>query len=258
MKILHSKILNSESTQTPLVILHGLFGMSDNWNSLGKKFAETRPVHLLDLRNHGDSFHEDEMSLELMAEDLARYFSHYHISDCDLLGHSLGGKVALTYINEYTETVKKGIIVDIGIKSYPPHHQNILKGLQDLDFNLDNSRKLIDQKLQEFIPEIAVRQFLMKNIDRIEKNAYQFRMNVDSIQKNYLSLLKEIKPNGIIETPILFIKGEYSDYIEPQEIITIKNYYPNATLMEVSDAGHWVHAQNPDQFYRVVENYIDQ
>ncbi len=258
MSVLYSKILNSSSENMPLIILHGLFGMSDNWKTLAKQFAEYWPVHIVDLRNHGDSFHADEMSLELMAEDLDQYLEYHNIEKCNLIGHSLGGKVAMTFTDLYTKKVNRLVVVDIGIKEYPPHHVKILEGLQSIDFKVDNSRKKIDERLKVYIPEIEVRQFLMKNIERISKNKYGFKINLESIVNNYISLLLESKPSEKIQIPVLFIKGEFSDYIEAQEFTTIKNYYANAELVTIEETGHWVHAQNPNDFYDTVVSFLNE
>ncbi len=255
-EVLHSKILNKNGEGTPLIILHGLFGMSDNWYTLGKKYAETRPVYLVDLRNHGDSFHSDEMNLKLMAEDIHQYLIAHNISSCFIMGHSLGGKVTLEFLNQFADLVKKAIVVDILPKKYPPHHQNIIKGLKTIDFKVDKSRKTIDEKLSEYIPEIEIRQFLMKNIERTNENSYQFKINLDAIEKNYISLLEQNSENKIITVPILFIKGENSDYIEVHEMMAVKNNYPESNLEVIADAGHWVHAQNAEDFYRVTEKYL--
>ncbi len=256
MKELASKILNPESSELPLVVLHGLFGMSDNWLTLGKKFAEKRPVHLIDLRNHGDSFHSDEMSLELIVEDVNNYLISQDISICFMMGHSLGGKVVLEFIPKYLEKLKKAIIVDIGLREYPPHHQNIIKGIKNIDFSIDKSRKNIDQRMAEYIPEVDVRQFLMKNVERKEDGSYKLRINLEGIEKNYISLLQNTAPGDKISLPVLFIKGEKSHYIEDQDILTVESHFPNSKIVTISEAGHWVHAQNPKAFYDIVENYL--
>ncbi len=257
MKILHSKIYNKESIALPFLILHGLFGMSDNWVSLGKRFAEERPVHLIDLRNHGESFHSDEMNLDLMAEDINQYLKAYDIKKCDIMGHSLGGKVVMSFLSQYEEKARKAIVVDIGPQSYPPHHQGIIKALKSLDFNIDNSRKKIDLKLSNYISEVDVRQFLMKNIERMPDGSYDFRIYLEGIEKNYIGLLQNSEPQTMISTPTLFINGENSNYIEAQDIVTIKKLFPTSEVISIEGAGHWVHAEKPNAFYEIVEHYLD-
>ena len=166
MQILHSKI---SGKGTPLLILHGYFGMSDNWKTLGKKFAESFEIHLIDQRNHGRSFHQDEFNYAHLADDLFAYVNYYKLNKIIVLGHSMGGKTAMLFAVKYPNFVDKVIIADISPKYYQPHHNDILKALNSVDFKIHNTRKLVDEKIAEIISDVGVRSFLLKNVYWKEK-----------------------------------------------------------------------------------------
>lgn len=161
--ILHSKIIGHGQ---PLLILHGFLGMGDNWKTLGNRFAEEYQVHLIDQRNHGRSFHSDEFDYELMVEDLLNYIDHHHLENINLIGHSMGGKTAMLFAVNHPERVHKLIVADIGPKYYPSHHEQILNGLNAIDFTQQRSRNEIEEVLENYIPEMGIRQFLLKNVYR--------------------------------------------------------------------------------------------
>ena len=181
MKIVHSKIIGEGA---PLLILHGYFGMSDNWKSLGNKFGEDFQIHLIDQRNHGRSFHADNFNYDLLVEDLVQYIKHHQLEKVIVLGHSMGGKVAMLFAVKYPTLVAKLIIVDIAPRYYQPHHTDILKALNSVDFLIHNTRKLVDQKITELIPEIGVRSFLLKNVYWKEKGLLAYRFNLQSLTEN--------------------------------------------------------------------------
>lgn len=164
MEILHSKIFGENLSSTPLLVFHGLFGMLDNWGSFGKDLGEQLPVHLIDLRNHGRSFHSESMSHDDLADDITNYMNHYGIEKAHILGHSLGGKAVMQFAIKYPEKVDKLIVVDISPKAYPPHHQGIIKALETVDFNTVNSRNEVEAVLTQYIPEKSTIQFLAKNL----------------------------------------------------------------------------------------------
>ena len=179
--ILHSTI---KGKGIPLLILHGYFGMSDNWKSLGNQFSEAYEVHLIDQRNHGRSFHEDTFNYEVLVEDLYRYIQCHQLENIYLIGHSMGGKTTMLFAVTYPELVRKLIVVDISPRRYEPHHNAILAGLNAVDFSLQNTRALVDQKLSEFIPELGVRQFLLKNIYRLSPSVLGLRINLKALKTN--------------------------------------------------------------------------
>ncbi|WP_299669953.1 alpha/beta fold hydrolase [uncultured Polaribacter sp.] len=247
--ILHSTI---KGEGTPLLILHGYFGMGDNWKTLGNQFSEDFQVHLIDQRNHGRSFHEDAFNYEVLVEDLYAYITHHQLEKCIIIGHSMGGKTAMLFAVTYPELVEKLIVVDISPKQYPPHHNAILAGLNVIDFSVDNTRSLVDKKLAEFIPELGVRQFLLKNVYWKEKGQLAFRFNLPSLTENNAEVGATLPPFLTFEHKTLFLKGENSGYITANEVPIIEAHFPNAKIVEIKNAGHWLHAENPKQFYSEV------
>ena len=254
MQILHSKIVGEGK---PLLILHGYFGMGDNWKSHANKFAQDGfEVHLIDQRNHGRSFHSDEFDYELMVTDLYNYIEHYELETIYLLGHSMGGKTAMLFATEYPEFVKKLIIADISPRMYPPHHHDILKALNSVDFTVQNSRKLIDEKLADLIPEIGVRQFMLKSVYRKTKEELAFRFNLKSLTQNNNKVGEALPSFTIFKGEALFLKGENSGYISGNEEPIIEAHFPNFIIKIISGAGHWLHAEKPKSFYQEVINFL--
>jgi pimeloyl-ACP methyl ester carboxylesterase len=251
--ILHSTI---KGEGKPLLILHGYFGMSDNWKTIGNQLSEEYQVHLIDQRNHGRSFHEHEFSYEALVDDLYHYIQHHQLENIYLIGHSMGGKTAMLFAVTYPELVDKLIIVDISPKEYQPHHNAILAGLNSVDFSVQNSRKLVDEQLSKYIPEVGVRQFLMKNVYWKEKGQLDFRFNLQSLTENNFEVGKPLPKNSIFKKPTLFLKGEKSGYIIPAEQLIIDAHFPDNKVIEIAKAGHWLHAENPKQFYEEVTTFL--
>ncbi len=246
MEILHSKILGKGQ---PFIILHGFLGMSDNWKTLGNKYAENYEVHLIDQRNHGRSFHSEEFSYQLMAQDLKNYITHYQLDNCILLGHSMGGKTAMQFALDFPEKIAKLIIADIAPKKYPSHHQYILKALSEVNFSTQKTRKEVEEILKKYIPENGVVQFLMKNVYRKSKEQLDYRFNLPVLIKKYNEVVTSYNTNKQFNKPTLFLKGSKSNYISPEDKILIAQNFSNATIEEISNAGHWLHAENPQEFY---------
>ncbi len=252
MNILHSKILGSG---TPLLILHGYFGMGDNWKTLGATFAENFEVHLIDQRNHGRSFHEYTFNYEVMVSDLYRYMEYHQLQKVYLLGHSMGGKTAMLFATTYPKLVEKLVIADISPKQYQPHHDTILEGLNAIDFSVQTSRKAIDERLSKFIPELGVRQFLLKNVYWKEKGQLDFRFYLKSLTENNSEVGKALPSDAIFDKETLFLKGDKSNYIVSEDT-TIQTHFPKATIQEITNTGHWLHAENPKDFYEFVFNFL--
>lgn len=252
-QILSSQILGEGK---PLVILHGYFGMSDNWKSLGNQFAEHFEVHLLDLRNHGRSFHSDEFTYELMADDLLNYLQHHHLQNVYFIGHSMGGKAAMLFACLHPNFVEKLVVVDIGPKAYAPHHNSILAGLNSINFDIQNTRGKVDEQLTNYIPEFGVRQFLLKNVYWKDKGVLDFRFNLTSLTDNNSEVGKPLPNDSFFEKETLFLKGEKSNYILPTDEILIKKHFLKAKIDEISNAGHWLHAENPEEFFEKVLKFL--
>lgn len=234
----------------PFVILHGFLGMSDNWKTLGLKYAEEDyEVHLLDLRNHGRSFHSNEFSYEIMTDDLKAYCRHRNLSNIVLLGHSMGGKVAMRFAVDHPEMVHKLIVADIGPKAYPPHHQDIIDALLKLDLSSISSRKDADDQLAENLSNKGVRMFLLKNLYRKNKAEFGLRMNLEVLSESMEAVGEGLSDAAIFDGPTLFLKGEKSDYIVKEDEEQIKTIFPQALIATISNAGHWLHAENPEEFF---------
>lgn len=239
----------------PLIILHGLFGSGNNWHSLGKRFSEHFTVYLIDQRNHGESVHCDEMNYELMANDLAEYCTFEKIERAYVLGHSMGGKTAMMFSALFSSIVQKLIVIDISPKTYKPHHNIIIDTLKSVDFTKFSSRKEVDTFISDRIPETGVRQFLLKNLKHSTKKILSWKMNLQGIELNYSALagFSEITPVGI---PTLFIAGSDSNYITEEDEELIYSTFYNSDIEIVEDAGHWVHAEKPDDVYNLAIYFL--
>ncbi len=251
---LHSTILGEGK---PFLFLHGFLGMSDNWKTLGKKFAEDGfEVHLIDQRNHGKSPHSDDFSYELMAEDIVEYCHLHKLENIILLGHSMGGKTAMLTACQNEGLVEKLIIVDIAPKYYAPHHQHILKGLTALDEAKLTSRGDAEDFLKDFIPETGVRLFLLKNLYWKTRDQLSLRLNLDALKANIENIGDSLPQDLSYSGPTLFIGGEKSDYITQEDHDPIKRQFPKALISTVKGAGHWVHAENMNEFYGIVNHFV--
>lgn len=238
----------------PLIILHGLFGSSDNWQTLGKKFAENFEVYLVDQRNHGNSPKSEEFNYQLMADDLHELITDLQLENIILLGHSMGGKTVMTFAQQYPEFIEKLIIVDIGPKGYPMHHDIILEGLNSMDLSVIKSRGQAEKHLSNYIQDLGIKQFLLKNLYWVEKGQLGWKINIPVLTKEMPNIISQI-PNNTVETPTLFIRGERSNYIVEDDFQAIYDQFPNSEIETIYDAGHWVHAENPFSFYNMVTNF---
>lgn len=252
--IVHSQIFGEG---TPFLILHGFLGMSDNWKTLGNRFAESGyQVHLIDQRNHGRSFHDDEHNYKVMAQDIKDYCDEHDLSAVIILGHSMGGKTAMQCATMYPGLISKLLVADIAPKEYPQHHQDILKGLASLDFSEIESRSEADKKLSNYVQEKGVRQFLLKNLYWIEKGKLALRMNLPVLTKQIDEVGKPLDAEAKFEGDTLFLKGDQSGYIQQMDELLIHKHFPNAIIKTVKNAGHWLHAENPEEFYQNVMNFL--
>ncbi|NLP58618.1 alpha/beta fold hydrolase [Lutibacter sp. B1] len=253
MNILHSTILGEGK---PLLILHGYLGMSDNWKTLGNKFAKKFEVHLIDQRNHGRSFHSDELDYELLAEDLYNYIKHHQLQKVNLLGHSMGGKVAMLFAVTYPEFMDKLMVADISPKYYEPHHQQILAALNAVNFSIHNTRQKVKEVLEIYIKEKEIIQFLLKNVYWKHKGELAFRFNLQSLTQNNSEVGEALPSFTHFEGETLFLKGEKSNYLTKEDIPLISAHFTNFKIVSIQNAGHWLHAENPTQFYTEVLNFL--
>ena len=250
-----------------IVIIHGLYGSSDNWMNMGKKLAENHTVYMIDQRNHGRSAFADEHTFDAMKTDLAEFFDKNHIKKATLLGHSMGGKTAMWFAADYPEKVEKLVIADIAPKDYLQlkensqyHlHRNILLAMKELDFSRVKNRNNVDDLLAERIDNRRIRQFLLKNITKEKKTKqYKWRLNVEVLYEYLDEIVGGVNRMWfedripITSYPVIFIRGLKSNYIMDEDIGLIKQIYPEASIVDIPGAGHWLHAEKPAEFMDAV------
>lgn len=255
MELLHANILGEG---TPLLILHGFLGMSDNWKTLGGKYAENGyEVHLLDQRNHGRSFWDPAFSYEVMAEDLLRYLDAKNIGKAMLIGHSMGGKTAMQFACTCPERVSKLIVADIAPKRYPPHHAHILKALESLPLERLESRTEADEALAGHIDHWGIRQFLLKNLYWVQPGRLGLRVNLQVLRDKMDEIGAPLPDGALYKGPVLFLKGGASDYITEGDLPLIQKHFPHASLQTLEGAGHWLHAEKPGAFLKTSLEFLN-
>ncbi|KAA5827844.1 alpha/beta fold hydrolase [Algibacter amylolyticus] len=253
--LLHSNILGEGK---PFIILHGFLGMSDNWKTLGTQFSELGyQVHLVDQRNHGRSFHDDAFNYEVLAEDLKQYCDAHNLSNIVLLGHSMGGKTAMLFSTIYPELVSKLIVADISPRFYPVHHDAILEGLSALNFDTIKSRTEADKALSRYVSDVGTRMFLLKNLYWIEKGKLALRINLEVLKQEVAEVGESLPSYARFEKDTVFLRGDRSEYIGVGDEAIIKNHFPKADITTISNAGHWLHAENPKDFSKAVINFVN-
>ena len=253
--ILHSKILGGSKKN--ILILHGFLGSGDNWISIARKLNLLgHTVHLIDQRNHGRSFHSEKFDYKLMCEDLFNYIKHHNIDNSILIGHSMGGKTAMNFSLIHPKLVSKLIVLDTSPRGYPVLHQNIIDSLKEIDFSVFVTRKEIDIELRKSINQEGLRNFLMKNIYRMNDGKLNFRFNLKSLSENIGRIGQKIESDINFNREVIFIKGETSDYINESDKIMINNLFPNAKFYKIPNAGHWLHVDNPIDFISILLSLI--
>ncbi|WP_010228035.1 alpha/beta fold hydrolase [Gillisia marina] len=241
----------------PFLILHGFLGMSDNWKTLGSKFSENGfQVHLLDQRNHGRSPHTSEMNYKVMAQDIKHYCEENNLKNIVLLGHSMGGKVAMQVAGDFPELLQKLIVVDISPKYYPPHHHEILKGLEALDNETITSRGDAEDFLAKFVPDKGTRLFLLKNLYWKTKEKLSLRLNLEVLSNSGEDIGAALSEKIIFSKPTLFIRGGNSGYITEEDNTLIHKHFTNSEIKTIENAGHWIHAEKMNEFYRLVLSFL--
>lgn len=245
--LLNSKIYGEGNHN--LIVLHGFLGMSDNWKSYAKKMSENDfKVHLIDQRNHGDSFHNNEFNYEIIADDLKYYITHHDLNKFSLIGHSMGGKAAMIFGSLFPSYIDKLIVVDILPFYKKNDFKSILESLIKLDFNTIKSRKQADSELESSIPNKSLRGFLLKSLHWKNKMELQFKFNLKVLYENLNEIEKALPKNLIYKQKTLFIRGEKSDYIIDSEVENLDKHFTDFQLMTIANAGHWVQAENPVEF----------
>lgn len=231
----------------PMIILHGLFGFSDNWQTLATNFSEYFRVFLIDFRNHGHSPWSDDFSYDLMVDDLKELIDDLNLENIILVGHSMGGKVAMHFAQKFPRKIEKLVVVDMGVKQYTRYHQEVLEAFNKVDLEGINARSQVELILSDFIESKGVRQFLLKNLYWKEKGELAWRVNFVVLEKSMPEILSAL-PYKEVLIPSLFIRGELSNYIEDNDIQELESFFSDMSLKTIKNAGHWVHADAPEEF----------
>ncbi len=252
--LLHSNIIGKGQ---PFVILHGFLGMSDNWKTLGRQFSEQGfELHLIDQRNHGRSFWSNTFNYETLAEDLKHYCDTHQLKNIVLLGHSMGGKTAMLFATQYPEIVSNLLVADISPRFYPIHHDAILDGLSVLNFDAIKSRGEADAVISDYVSDFGTRQFLLKNLYWIEKGRLALRINLEVLKDEVAEVGEALPSYSRFEKDTLFLRGDRSEYIGVDDERLITNHFPKAKIVTIVNSGHWLHAENPKDFFEAVIQFI--
>lgn len=240
----------------PLIILHGFMGMLDNWQTLGRRWAEHYTVLLIDQRNHGRSPHTAEHSYTAMAEDLHEFMTQNGLYQAHILGHSMGGKTAMQFALQYPDMVNKLVVVDIAPKTYPGGHETIIEALNSFSPADIIERSEADDALAKYIDERGIRQFLLKNLSRRPEGGYRWKMNLPTLTQDYPNILLNVELDDVLEQPSLFVRGGNSSYVQDDDMLTILDHFPQASLETITHAGHWVHAEQPKILQGIVSDFL--
>ncbi|TVR88688.1 MAG: alpha/beta fold hydrolase [Saprospirales bacterium] len=242
----------------PVIIMHGLLGMLDNWQTFAKKLGQSHMVYTLDLRNHGRSFHHGEMDYPIMAEDLRQFMEDHHMFRANILGHSMGGKVAMEFALQNPDMVNKLMVADISPAKYPGGHEHILDAMHTANLESAEDRDEILKHLMNAIEDEGIVLFLMKNLSRNKGGGFRWKANLEAISDNYQNILDEVNSFDYFDAPTLFIKGGQSKYLSDPYIDPVKDLFSRSQIREIPDAGHWVHADAPSETMRLVKEFLDR
>jgi pimeloyl-ACP methyl ester carboxylesterase len=243
----------------PLIILHGIFGVSDNWVSFAHSIQNRYHVFIPDQRNHGHSPHDPTFNYYAMCADLAEFISQHNLNNPIILGHSMGGKVAMTFALENPEVPAALIVADISLRHYERRHRHLdmIDAMMAIDFDKITSRREVDQQLATTIRDKRVRQFAMKNLyRRPHGGGFAWRLNLEAINLNIDDVFRGIQSNALFEKPALFIRGAESDYVSYDDFDQIYRNFPNADIKTIENAGHWLHADQPEAFLKVFDEFV--
>lgn len=246
---------NAMPDQVPVILIHGLFGSYENLGVIERSLSEQYQVINVDVRNHGRSGHSDEMNYQLMAADLAETLDNLGVTRAIILGHSMGGKLAMAFALTRPERVEKLILADIAPVAYPPRHNTIFNALDAVNLSHITSRADADAQLAVHISETGVRQFLLKSLLK-QDTGFSWRFNLAALKNNYPQLIGEPLQQGCYDGPVLFIKGGDSDYILPEHKDRIMQLFPRAHAKVIQGTGHWLHAEKPAAFTKLVKDFL--
>ncbi len=246
-------------TGEPLIILHGLFGTLDNWQTIAKELSAHFSVFIVDQRNHGRSPHTfDTFNYMVLADDLKAFMEQQWMYKARLIGHSMGGKTVMQLALNHPDMVERLCIIDIAPKQYGGGHEIILDAIGNLNLVTLKDRPQAEEALMNTIQDRGVVQFLLKNLTRNHDGSYSWKMNFKNLYDNYQHILNDIEHTGIFEGNTLFIRGDKSDYIQEEDYTAIHHLFPTATIETIQNAGHWVHADQPKQLLDSVLRFMTE
>lgn len=240
-----------------LLIMHGLFGMLDNWHQIAQKLSEKYSVITIDMPNHGSSPHYDKINYEQMAQIVAEFLAEQNLTNSYIVGHSMGGKVAMSLAMQFPQLVDKLIVVDIAPKAYKPGHLEIFNAILNLDISNFQTRGEIDESIKPQLPDFGVRQFILKNLGRNPDGTFYWKMNIQGIYNSYEDIIANLKIEKPFHKPSLFIKGGQSNYVKESDYEKIASLFPNSEIKIVDGAGHWVHAEAPDKVIELISIFLN-
>jgi len=251
------KLFFREMGQGPdLIILHGLFGSSDNWLSIAKVLANEYRVILPDARNHGQSPFSPTHNYTVMSEDLMELITSLNLTNPFVIGHSMGGKTLMKFLTLYPKVVRKAIVADISPRYYTKHHDHILNGLASIPIQTLDSRAQADQLLSSQIQEIGERQFLLKNLYRDENGSFRWRINLEVLAQEIENIGEGLSSDGQVDTPVLFLHGGASNYLTERDVPLISSIFKDYQIQTIEGAGHWLHAEKPQEFIHGVNAFF--
>lgn len=239
----------------PLVFLHGIFGSSDNWLTQARMLSKHYHTYALDMRNHGQSPHDDAFDYPAMAADVLAFLKKHGIRDPVLIGHSMGGKVAMNFAVAHPDKLERLIVIDIAPKAYDMRHNAILEGLQAIPVNEISSREEADEALAAYVEEPEVRQFLLKNLQRKPEGGFRWKLNLPVIGDRIENIGVDLQVEGKFEKPTLFLRGAHSNYVQDEDFDRIREIFPAAEIVTF-DTGHWLPAESPDKFVEKVRGWL--
>ena len=240
-----------------LIVLHGLFGMSENWSTFGKEFSQEFEVHLVDLRNHGRSPHAEDFDYEVMCEDLLKYIQENNLDNTIILGHSQGGKVAMKFAFTYPEKIEKLLVADISPRRYNTDFvQNLLQTLYKLPLQNFKKREEIDRELSSIYEDRGMRLFLLKNLYRNENKEFAWRFNIEVLLKKVSNIQEAGFIKGVCTVPTNFIRGGNSNYITSKDELIINKHFSDFSITTIDGTGHWLHVESPQEFHKQVRDFI--
>jgi pimeloyl-ACP methyl ester carboxylesterase len=242
----------------PVIILHGLLGLSDNWVSFGRRLALDFEVFIPDFRNHGQSPHDQDFNFPVLVDDLHELIEGQGLKKVNLIGHSLGGKTAMFFALKYPDLLDKLVVVDIALRRYSPilEHQLLIDAMMKVDFSSARSRSDVDRQLEKYVHSLKLRQFLLKNIYWQDKETLGWRVNLPILKETLPRMLEGITPGKEFLNPVLLVRGGLSDYVTDEDVREMIKQFPRTSVKTLANASHWVHADAPGEFYSLVHEFL--